>query len=132
MNPSIVISENYKGRKNKGYQNKSHEEYWNDQEKETTAKVYDLNSDDKINGDFGTIDHENDINNDNKEHIPRAKVRPINNNNNNKPSPPTVKETSLKTTQDKETNKEDKDDTMGTSYNKEEDKYEGMTLDSKP
>ena len=96
MTPSIVISENYKGRKNKGYQNKSHEEYWNDQEKETTAKVYDLNSDDKINGDFGTIDHENDINNDNKEHINKAKVQTIKNSRKNKPSFLTVKKSSLK------------------------------------
>ena len=38
----------------------------------------------------------------------------------------------MKVTHTKETNKEDKDETMNTSYNKEEDKDEGITLDSKP
>ena len=56
--------------------------------------------------------------NDNKEHIPRGNGQPIKNNNNNKPSSPTVNETFLKESHNKETNKEDKYKTMGTSYNK--------------
>ena len=64
--PSILISEKEKGIKNKGCQNKSNEEDGKDREKNTTVKVYDLNSDEELNGDFGTADHEDDINNDNK------------------------------------------------------------------
>ena len=75
-------------------------------------------------------DHDDDRKNDNKEHIHRAKGRPIKNKKKNKPSSPTVNETSLKATHNKETNEEDKDETMDTSYNKEEEKYEGMTVDS--
>ena len=38
----------------------------------------------------------------------------------------------MKVTHTKETNKEDKDETMNTSYNKEEDDDRGMNLDSEP
>ena len=96
------------------------------------AKVYDLNSDKELDGIFGTEDHDNNINNHNKEHIPRAKGRPIENNKKNKPSSTTIKETSPKAAHTKETNKEDKGDKMDTIYNKEEEKDEGMTLDSGP
>ena len=41
-------------------------------------------------------------------------------------------ETSLKVTHTKEINEEDRGYTMDTSYNKEENKDEGMTLDSEP
>ena len=47
-----------------------------------------------------------------------------------KPSSPTVQETYPKETHNTETNKTDKYETMDTSYNKKEDEYEGMTLDS--
>ena len=40
-------------------------------EKKITAKVYDLNSDEELNGDYRTSDHNND--NDNKEHTNRKK-----------------------------------------------------------
>ena len=58
----------------KGVQNKKNKEYGNNQENKTTMKVYDLNSDEELNGDFGTVDHDNNSNNDNKYHILRAKV----------------------------------------------------------
>ena len=54
------------GRKNKGGENKSNEEDGNDQEKKTAAKVYDLNIDKEINEYFGTSDHENNSDNNNK------------------------------------------------------------------
>ena len=69
--------------------------------------MYDLNSDEELNGDFRTADHDNDSGNDKEEHTPREKGRPINKNNKNnknKPSSPTVKETFLKATHNKETN----------------------------
>ena len=105
------------GRKNKGGENKSNEEDGNDQEKKTAAKVYDLNIDKEINEYFGTSDHENNSDNNNKQHIPRSKGKPIKKKKKNKPSSTTVKETSLKSTHTKETNKVDKYDTMNTSYN---------------
>ena len=80
--------------------------------------MYDTDSDKELNGDFGMEYHDNDIDTDDEEHLPRAKVRPIKNNKNNKPTSLTVNETSLKSTQTKETNKEDKDNTRDTIYNK--------------
>ena len=62
--------------------------------------------------------HEDDSDNGNEEHIPRAKLLPIKNNKKNTPSSPTVKETFLKATHNKETNEEEKYETMDTSYNK--------------
>ena len=50
-------------------------------------------------------DHEDDIENNKKQHIPRAKGKPIKNNNNNKPSYLTVKETLLKENHTRETKK---------------------------
>ena len=58
----------------KGVQNKKNKEDGNNKENKTTMKVYDLNSDEELNGDFGTVDHDNNSNNDNKYHILRAKV----------------------------------------------------------
>ena len=49
------------------------------------------------------------------------KDKKIYNRDKNSPYSPTVNETFLKATQNKETNKEDKDETMYTRYNKEED-----------
>ena len=69
------------------------------------VKLYDLNSDKEINGYFRASDHNNDSGNDNKEHVTRAKGRPIKKNKKNKPSSPTVKEKFLKATHNKETNK---------------------------
>ena len=51
----------------------SNEEYGNDWEKKTLAKVYELNSDKELNGDFGTADHDNDRGNYNEEHTTRDK-----------------------------------------------------------
>ena len=68
------------------------------------TKVYDLKSDEKLNGDFGTVVYDDDRENDNKEHIPRVKGLTIKKKNKNKPSFPTVKETSLKSNQNKERN----------------------------
>ena len=71
--PSILLSEKEKGRKNKGGQKMSNEEYGNDWEKKTLEKVYELNSDKELDGDLGTADHDNDRGNYNKEHITREK-----------------------------------------------------------
>ena len=84
--------------------------------------MYDLNIDKELNGDFRTSDHDDNRKNGNKEHIPTAKLRPIQKNKKNKPSSPTVKETSLKSTHAKETNEEDKDETIGTRYKKKKTK----------
>ena len=54
-NPTIVLSENEEGRENKGYQNKGNEEDEDEREKKKTAKVYDPDSDDELNGDFGMV-----------------------------------------------------------------------------
>ena len=53
--------------------------------------MYDLNSDEELNGDFGMEDHDKDRKNDNEEHIPGEKVQPIKNKNKNKLYYPTVK-----------------------------------------
>ena len=37
------------------------------------AKVYYLNSDKELNGDFGTADYDNNSDSENEEHIPRSK-----------------------------------------------------------
>ena len=120
--PIIVLSEEEKGRKNKGGQNKGNKEDVNGQENKTTAKVYDPDSDDELNGDFRMAENGDNSDNDNKEHIPRAKVRPIKNTKKNKPSSLTFKETSLKVTHTKETNKKNMDEIMDTRHKKEEEK----------
>ena len=79
--------------------------------------MYDTNSDDDLNGYFKTTDHYNENGNDNKEHIHRAKGHTIQKNRKKKPSSNTGKGTFLKATHNKETNKEDKDETLDTSYN---------------
>ena len=55
--PIIVPGEKDKGRKNKGGQIKINKEDGNNQENKTTAKVYNLNIDKELNGDFGTEYH---------------------------------------------------------------------------
>ena len=82
--------------------------------------MYEPDSDDKINGDFGMSKHDDNRNNDNEEHIPRERGWPIKKTKKNKPSSLTVKEISLKVTHTKEPNKEDKYETMDTICNKEE------------
>ena len=79
--------------------------------------MYDTNIDEELNGDFGTAENDDGSGNDNKENTPRQKGRTIKNNNINKPFSPTVKETFLKATHNKDTNEEDKDETMDTNYN---------------
>ena len=93
--------------------------------------MYEIKRYKELNGDFRTTYHNNNRDNDNKEHIPIAKGSPIKKNNNNETSSPTVNETYLKSAHNKETKKEDKYETMDTSYNKEEDKDKGMNVDSK-
>ena len=66
--------------------------------------MYDPDSDDKLNGDFVMTEYDDNKNNDNKNHIPREKGRPIENTKKNKPPSLTVKETSPKATHTKETN----------------------------
>ena len=67
--------------------------------------MYNLNSDEELNGYSRTATHNNDSGNDNEEHIPRKKGRPINKKKKNIPYYPTVKEKFLKATHNKETNK---------------------------
>ena len=57
--------------------------------------MYNPDSDNVVNGDFGMTEHDDNINNDNKEQIPIAKVQPIKHNKKNKPSLLTVKKSSL-------------------------------------
>ena len=78
-NPNILISEMDKGRENKGVQNKGNEEDGKDWEKKTTAKMYELDSEDELNGDIGMLENDDYSDNDNKEHTCREKVRPIKN-----------------------------------------------------
>ena len=67
------------------------------------AKVYDPDSDDELNEYFRTTEHDDNIENDNKEHIPRAKGRPIKKDKENKKYSLTVKETSMKVTHTRKT-----------------------------
>ena len=64
-NPIISLRGKDKGSKNKGGQNKINEEGLNDRENEITVKVYDLNRDEELNGDFRTADHDDDSGSDN-------------------------------------------------------------------
>ena len=116
--PTIVLSEKEKGRENKGGQNKRNEKYGNDRKKNTTAKVYDTNSDRELNGDFIMEYHYNNSDTDEKYHIPRAKGQTSKKKHKNKPPSLTVKETSLKATPTKDTNGEYKYETMDNIYNK--------------
>ena len=94
--------------------------------------MYEINSDKELTGYFRTTENDNGIGSHNKEHIPRLKGRPVKKKNKNKPFSPTGKGTYLKATQNKETNKEEKYETMNTSYDKKEDEDEGMTLEYEP
>ena len=85
-----------------------------------SLKVYDLDIDNTLNRYYRMAEHNDNSNNDNKEHIPRAKLTPIKKNKKIKPSSLTVKETSLKVSNSRETNNKYKDETMDISYNKEE------------
>ena len=118
----MVLREKDKGRK-KSRPKQEQLRRWKRPGKKTTGKMYGLNSEEELNGDLGTKDHDDDSCNDNEEHIPIAKGRPIKNNKRNKISSPTVKETFLKVTHNKEINEEDKYETKDTSYNKKEDEY---------
>ena len=92
--------------------------------------MYDLQRDKELDVEFGKVDHNDDSGNDNEEHIPREKVRQIKKNIINKKVSTTVQGTFLKANHSKETNKEDKDDTMDTIYNKKEDEDKGMNPES--
>ena len=94
--------------------------------------MYDPDSDNELNEDFGMVEYDDNTNNCNKEHIQRAKGQPIKNNKNNRPSSTTVNKSSLKATRSNKIYKGDNYETMDTSYNKEEDEDEGITLDSEP
>ena len=59
----------------RGGKNKRNEEYGNYRENKTTEKVYEINTDKELNKDSRTADHDDNRNNDNKEHITRAKGR---------------------------------------------------------
>ena len=94
--------------------------------------MYDPDSDDGLNRDLGIAEHDDNSNNDHEQYILISKYRNIKNTKKNKPSSLTVKNEYLKVTHTKKINKKDNDETMDTSYNKDQDKYEGMILDSKP
>ena len=94
--------------------------------------MYNPDSGDDIHEDFRMSEYDDHSDNDNKDHIPRAKGQPIKNTRKNKPSSLTVKTSTLKETHTKKINKEDNDETMDTSYNKDKDKYEEINLDSEP
>ena len=76
--------------------------------------MYDPDSGDELNGDFGMEKNDEKNVNDNEEYIHRAKGRTIKKNYKNKPSSPTVKESFLKVTHTKETKEEYKYETMDT------------------
>ena len=78
--------------------------------------MYDPDSDDELNEDFGMIEHDDNSRNDNKEHLPRSKIRPIKKTKKGKKSFLTVKKSPLKETHTKKINKYDNDETMDTSY----------------
>ena len=85
-----------------------------------SLKVYEPDIDNELNRYYRMAEHNDNSKNDNKDHIPRAKVTPIKKNKKIKPSSLTVKETSLKVSNSRETNNKYKDETMDISYNKEE------------
>ena len=66
-------------------------------------------------------EHDDNSDTDNEEHIYRTIVLPIKNTNKNKPSSKTLKEESLKVTNTKKTNEEDKYETIYSSYDKDKD-----------
>ena len=55
-------------------QNKSNEKDGNNRKKKTMVKMYDLNSDEELNADFGMADHDDNSNTDDKYHISIATV----------------------------------------------------------
>ena len=85
-------------------------------------------SEDELNGYFGMEEHDNNRDNCNKERILRAKGRRIKKTNKNKPFFLTVKWAYLKVTHTKKSNKEDKYETMVTSYKKDKEKDEEWPL----
>ena len=89
-------------------------------------------SENELNVDFGIVEYDGNSNNDKDDHIPREKVRLIKKTKKKKSYLPTVKKESPKETHTRKINEEDNDEKMDTSYNKGEDEYEGMTLNSKP
>ena len=94
--------------------------------------MYDTNRDDELNGDFGMTEHNDNSDNDNKEHTPREKGKPIKNNKKYKPSLLIVKKSPLKETHTKKIKEEDNDETMDTSCNKDKDENEWTNIDSEP
>ena len=94
--------------------------------------MYVPDSENKITVDFVMAQHDGNSNNNNKQHLPRAKVQPIKRTKNNKTSYLTVKETSLKVTHAKDSNEDYKDEIVNTGYNKEENEDCITSLDSKP
>ena len=94
--------------------------------------MYNLGSQDEINGDFGMAEHYDNSDNNNEEHIPRSKWRPIKKNKKSKPSFLTLKKASLKETRTRKINEEKNDETMDTRYNKDKDEGKGITLDYEP
>ena len=93
--------------------------------------MYYRDSDDELNVYFGIVEYYDNRNNNNKENTPRLKGQPIKKTKKKKSSFLTVKKAYLKETHAEKINEEDNDEIMDTSYNKDKNKYEGMTLDSK-
>ena len=76
-------------------------------------------------------EYDDNITNDSKQHIPRAKELPIKKTNKNKPLSLTVNKSYLKEAYSKKICEDDNDETIDTSSNKGKDEYELMNLDSK-
>ena len=91
----------------------------------------DPESENELNGDFGVSEYDDNSDDDNDEHITKAKSRPIKNTKNNKASSLAVTKAPTKETHTSKINEEDNDDTMDNSYNKYEEEDEGTTLYSK-
>ena len=130
----ILLSEEGGEDKNKGEQNEDNEEYEDDRENKKMEKKDNPDSDDELNRDFGITEFDDNSDNDEEEHIPRAKLKTIKKtiNNKNKSFPLTANKSSLKENPTSKINEEDNDETMYTSLNQDEDKVEEMTLESKP
>ena len=74
--------------------------------------MHDPDSENELNWDFGMEQHYDNSNNDNKDHAPTTKGRPIEKSYKKKPSFLTVNKSSLNDTHTKKINEEDNDETM--------------------
>ena len=96
--PRIVLSEEGGEDKKKGEYNEDNEEDEDDRENKKKKNTDNPDSDDELNRDFGIAEFDDNINNDEEEHIPREKLKTIKNtiNNKNKSFHLTANKSSLK------------------------------------